>query len=326
MNETTLGTNILSGLITEAQNASTSAPHTPHGMDEPTSYFKKPAASFGTVNLNASYLPRLLPKDGNLSSSPLDVIKTMGGEKLTLSAAILHLSRVANAGSHIIVRANPNQALPTGREGLISLVSVAKFFNTIEAAPYISIADETDITASLLPVSRDEIIWSDALNKAVRFEIKRKDIKQIGNDVFVGEIMLSLIMGLARAADEILLNRIIGSLPAEFDPSLVSAQGLRFPELSAMIGTNGTGALVTANGELVAKPNISGWNGGIHAELTGDIDQTIIGAFNRSAVAIHEDISIICERRNLQGDLVVTAYANMVALMPDSSKFWTVTG
>jgi hypothetical protein len=325
MNET-LGTNILSGLITEAQNASTSASHTRPGFDEPTSYFEKPAASFGTVNLNASYLPRLLPKDGNLSSSPLDVIVTKGGERLTLSAGILQLSRVASAGSHIIVKADPNQALPTGREGSISLVSVAKYFNTIEAAPFISIADDTDITASLLPLSRDEIVWHDSLNKAVRFEIKRKDIKQIGNDVFVGEIMLSLIMGLARAADEILLSRIIGSLPVEFDPSLVAAQGLRFPELSAMIGTNGTGALVTANGELVAKPNILGWNGGIHAELTGDIDQTIIGAFNRSAVAIHENISITCERRNLQGDLVVTAYANMVALMPDPSKFWTVAG
>lgn len=326
MNETTLGTNILSGLITEAQNATTSAPHTRPGFDEPTSYFEKPAASFGTVNLNASYLPRLLAKDGNLSTAPLDVIQTMGGERLTLSAAILNLSRVASVGSHIIVREDPNQALPTGRDGLISLVSVAKFFNTIESAPFITIANDSDITASLLPVSRDQIVWDNSLNKAVRFEIKRKDIKQIGNDVFVGEIMLSLIMGLARAADEILLNRIIESLPAEFDPSLVATQGLRFPELSAMIGTNGTGAFVTANGELVAKPNISGWSGGIHAELTGDIDQTIIGAFNRSAVAIHENISITCERRNLQGDLVVTAYANMVALMPDPSKFWTVAG
>lgn len=48
----------------------------------------------------------------------------------------------------------------------------------------------------------------------------------------------------------------------------------------------------------------------------------MIGAFNRSAVAIHEEITLTAERRNLEGDLIFTALANVVPLVPDASRFW----
>lgn len=312
----TQATNVFRSVIDTAANAVDSAPIQPPGYLEPTAYFKKPAASVGTINLNASYLPDLLPDEGGISSIPMDVIQTPGGERLTVAAGILQLSRVAAMGSHIIIRSDPSRAVPTGKEGKVILLErVAKYFSSIEAAKFDFINDDEQMNASTRPVSRAEISWPDSYTHGVRHEIKRHDIKLLGNDTFVNETMLALILGLARAADAELLGRITAASPEPFDPAKVAAAGLRMNEVRALVGTNGTAAGWNGAGQFVAA-------GGVLADTTGDTEQTIIGAFNRSAVAIHEEITLTAERRNLQGDLVFTAYANIVPLVPDPSRFW----
>ncbi|MCY1293302.1 hypothetical protein D9M70_425580 [compost metagenome] len=60
------------------------------------------------------------------------------------------------------------------------------------------------------------------------------------------------------------------------------------------------------------------------AELTPVTADTIVGSFSRAAVAVHEDIRLVAERTNRQGELILTAWANMQALLPLPGAFFKV--
>lgn len=248
-----LASNVFRSIIEEAANQTGSTPIIPPGYVEPLRYFKKPAATIGTVNLSASYVPDLMPKDGNLTNAAMDPTQTPGGEKMTMAAAILQLSRVSAMGAHIIVRADPTRAVPTGLEGKVILLErVAKYFSSVEAAKLDLLTDDEDMPSSPRPVSRALISWPDSYTHGVRYEIKRRDIKQLGNDTFVNETLMAILLGLARVADAELLSRITSASPTEFSPAKVAAAGLRMDEVRALVGTNGTGAGWNGAGQFVA--------------------------------------------------------------------------
>lgn len=308
-------------LLIDATNQQMATPIIPPGFIEPTTYFKKPAATFGTLNLATSELQVLFDKQGRLVDSKGNTIvapiATPGGERFTLEAGILQMSRTAAAGAHVVVRPDPDKAQAIGpADPMLGIERQIKYFNTVEAAPFADVTDDADVSASVLPVHRSTINWSASGQKGVRFEVKRRDLKAIGNDVFVDEVLLSLVLGLARQADAVLLAAIKAATPAAFTLAAAAAQGLRIDDLRALVGTNGNGATWRGDGAFTAA--------NIPADLTADTDITVAGAFNRAGVAIHEDVTVTAERRNLQGDLIVTAYANMIPLLPDAAKFWTV--
>lgn len=314
-----LASNVFRTLIESAVNQTASTAITPPGYVEPLRYFEKPAASVGTVNLSESYLPDLMPKDGNLTNAAMDPSQTPGGEKMTMAAAVLQLSRVSAMGSHVIVRSDPTRAIPTGLDSKVILLErVAKYFSCVEAANLEMLTDDEEMPVSARPVSRVVISWPDSHTHGVRYEIKRRDIRQLGNETFVNETLMAILLGLARVADAELLSAITAASPAEFSPSSVAAAGLRMDEVRALVGTDGTSAGWNGAGQFVAA-------GGVLADTTADTDLTIVGAFNRSAVAIHEEITLTAERRNLEGDLIFTAFANVVPLVPDVSRFWVVS-
>src|SRR5690606_1575138 len=124
----------------------------------------------------------------------------------------------------------------------------------------------------------------------------------------------AIMFGLAQAADRTLLAAIVTETPAAFTHGAAAARNLEFAELRALVGTDGTGATVDAAGSLRAA--------GVLADYTPTIEETVIGAFNRAAVAVHPEIVVHAERRNLQGDLVLTVFANLLPLVPDSGAFW----
>ena len=165
--------------LANAQNQTNSMPIIPPGFVEPTAYLAKPAATTGTLNLATSELPVLIGKDGNLTAAP---IATPGGETLTMAAAILQASRVAAAGAHIITRPDPSRAIAMGKTGGVALESIARYFNTIEAAPFATIPEADplavppvsgEVSVSTLPVSRAAIDWSNAPQAAVNVEDTR---------------------------------------------------------------------------------------------------------------------------------------------------------
>jgi hypothetical protein len=116
----------------------------------------------------------------------------------------------------------------------------------------------------------------------------------------------------------VLLSAIAATTPANFSLALAAAQGLKWGELRAIVGTSANGATVSQDGHLRA--------GGVPAELTADTASTIIGAFSRAGVAIGESVEVYFERIDSSGLLAVTAWASMLPLVPDASKFWLVPG
>lgn len=288
------------------------AAHTPVGFSEPTAYIPKPAAVSGVLGLDSSELPKLLNENGRLVRVP---VAALGAKSLKLSAAIAELSLVAQAGAHLIIRPEQDSAIPTGHKGIVALKRAASSFNTIDAATFSTVPDDVDLLPSVFPVHSAAIDWSTAAAMGVRFEVGRQYQKQVGVELIAEELMLSVVLGIARAADAALLAAINVNAPAPFTLGGAAARGIRFGELRSLIGSAGNGAAIGQDGALRAL--------GVPAELTPDMVGTVIGAFNRSAVAIHEEISLHVERRNTQGDLIVTAWMNLIPLVPEAGAFFS---
>lgn len=299
--------------IEEARRAVAFTHHTPPGFDEPTHIVRKSPSISREINLNRAFLPSLFDKDGKLIRTPAAKI---AATTIPLSAAILNASRVAAAGAHVIVQPEPSRAVPTGKTGDVVLQRNATAFRTVSAAHFGIVADGDDVPTAPHPALSAEIDWQSSVSRALRMEFKRTDQRALESGFLHAEIVAAIVMGLARAADEVLLAAIAATAPTPFSLAKVAAQGLKFDELRGTVGTAGAGATVNQDGDLRAA--------GIPSELTADLAATIVGAWDRAAVAIHEDLPIHFERLNTQGDLVVTAWANLIPLVPDQAKFWTV--
>ncbi len=306
-------TNPLIEMIAEAQRALPHHTVQREGSADPL-YIKKKAASLRTLNLKSSFLPALIGQDGTtLTAAP---IANMAGEKLPMSAAIIEASRVAKAGAHIIIRPDQTRAIAMGERGGVALVNQASHFVTVEAAPFATVADDADVPVSLIPVARAQLDWETAPSIGVRFHLNHKTQKDIGNDQYAAELMAAITIGLARAADKLLLAAIANTTPAAFTLGAAAAQGIASHELRGLVGTNGAGAAFNDKGLLMAS--------GVPAEMSADLAGTLIGAFNRCAIAIHEDVSVLAERTSAAGALDVTCWASMIPLVPDAGKFWSV--
>lgn len=306
--------NQIADMISEARNA---APYhvKARGIEAEPIYIKKKAASFRTLNLKASQLPALIAKDGkSLIAAP---IANMAGETIPMDAAIISASMAAKSGAHILIRPDQTSAMPVGTSGEVVLAKQVSHFVTVEAAPFATVEDDEDAALSDLPVSRAHLDWENAASVAVRFQLSGSSQKEPGAEQYADELMTAISIGLARAADKLLLAKIVESAPETFSIGKVAAQGISANELRGIVGTGGAGGSFNNDGKFMAS--------GVPAELTGDMQETIIGAFNRCAVAIHEDVSILAERINANGALNVTCWASMIPLVPDTGKFWAVS-
>lgn len=297
----------------EARRAVAYTHRTPDGFDTPTHTVRKSPAISGALNLNRAFLPNLFDKDGKMIRTP---VAKIAATTIPLSAAILNASRVAAAGAHVIVQPDPSRAIPTGRTGDVVLQRNASAFRTVSAAHFGIVADDADVPTISHPALSAGIDWQSSVTRALRMEFKRTGQRALESELLHAEIVAAIVMGLARAADETLLAAVSATAPTPFSLAKVAAQGLKFDELRGAVGTAGAGATVNQDGDLRAA--------GIPSELTADLADTIVGAWDRAAVAIHEDLPIHFERLNTQGDLVVTAWANLIPLVPDQAKFWTV--
>lgn len=282
-----------------------------HGIEP--QYIPHPAAAMRSLNLKTEFLPAILDADGNLMTVPAG---NLAGETIKMDAAIAQSSRVATAGASVIIRPDQARAIPVGTRGDIALVSQAGHFVTIEAAPFASIADDAIVNESPIPVSRAELNWDNAIKKSVRFKVSHREQSAIGNNQYSLELLTCIPLGIGRACDAVLLEAINAASPGVFSISAAAAQGIKASELRGLIGTAGNGAEFRTDGTLVAA--------GVSAELTADMNGTVIGAFNRSGIAIHEEITVMAERLNSNGDLIVTCWISLIPLVPDVEKFWHV--
>jgi len=190
-------------------------------------------------------------------------------------------------------------------------------FPRLEPATFSNVADDADVAVSAnLPMHRATMDWSQAQGVAVRFEVPRSTQKDYDQELFSDELLLALALGLGRATDRLMLAAVAAATPAPFSLAAAAAQGLKAGELRALIGTSANGAEFRADGQLTAV--------GIAAELTADMAGTLVGAWDRAAIAISNDVHLLAERTAKNGTLAVTALAHMIPMLPDSSKFWSV--
>jgi hypothetical protein len=238
------------------------------------------------------------------------------GESLRLDAAIAAASRVVQAGAHLIVHANTGSDDAVGAEGVIGVRRRYSELRAIEAAPFNDpVADDGDLAISNHPVFSAAIDWENVRQLGVRIEIPRSELRNPGLESIAAEIMAAVTLGVARAADRLVLQECAASAAAGFTLAAAAARGLKFDELRGFSCLDGAGA-VGPDGRLRVA--------GIPAELSGDCAVSVVGAFSRCGIAIHDEIVLHLERRGLSGGLTATAWITAQALVPSGvGAFWT---
>jgi hypothetical protein len=130
--------------------------------------------------------------------------------------------------------------------------------------------------------------------------------------------MRAIPAGLGVALDGLLLRSLsTATADASADPpSVVHAicgrTGLRWGELACIVGQNSWQAETHGTTLHV---------GGVHAEHSAGAGHTIVGAFDRCALAVSPEVMVLIERRDASGKLVVTAWCDATALIPDPAYF-----
>lgn len=230
------------------------------------------------------------------------------GKQTDLSASLLENSLVAQAGARIII-------IPEGPSmgtGDVVMVQRPSAFVVVEAGKLVAVDDGDDLVASDLPLKRIEL-GTDLPAVGVRFDLTRRQLKDLSNAVTTDAIWTAIGLSMANEADRVLLAALNTAALSAFSLSKVATRGVRFDELRAIAGTAAAGAAVGADGILRVD--------GVRAELTNQTAGTVLGAFNRSAVAVQEDIRVTA-LRTLNGGVQITCFANMEALVPDLTAFW----
>jgi hypothetical protein len=271
------------------------------------------AGSSGVIRL-VDLVPRVPEEGTRMVSQP-------AGEEESLAAALARSSRFLQAGARFI----PVDTAPAANatEGPIPLWSRAGSFTVVNGADF-AIGDELNpLSASSLPVSSEQINIDLMESYGVRFELSRRTQKDMTGAELNARLVNAITFGIARAVEKIALGTLAdklleaggGTTMPTYSLSAAAAKGLRFGELAAIIGTSGTGATIT-DGVLRVS--------GVPAELTGEHSATFVGAFDRAAVAVMDDVRVLVERLDVNGAMAVTCWFDAMALVPDTGFFWSV--
>ncbi|ETD87798.1 hypothetical protein ACTTAL_12740 [Rhodobacter capsulatus] len=312
----------LAEILADARRQLGYADHTPAGMTEPTARIRKLAATNGALSLRA-LLPEIV---GTPSRPSMAETARPAGDALTLGEAVLANSRVLQAGAHLI--ALPEPKLIDGTAPAFSEVPAG--LRVVKPAPLAAIAltaGEGTVTATPLAdvIAAAALDRSAMTQRAFRVSLPRSTQKGVGEAQLAAEALHSIALGLGRAVDAQLLSALVAIAPAKFNLAAAAAKGLRFEELSAIIGTQGVGATTDA-GLLYAAcpPAVVGAapNPSVPAELTADMAETLVGAFDRFGVVVSPEIEVLAERTDATGGLVLTCWLDMAALIPDAGFVW----
>lgn len=310
--------NELRDLMRAAMMAQPFRAHTPFSASQPNGYIPTPMKRAMVLPLRTTSLVGLFDADGNITHTPDGAL---AGEVITLSGGITANSRVANAGAHVILRTESTNVFQVGNttDAVVFERAPARFVN-VDAAPFATVAEDADAPsidkASIVHAADLTAAWGAAKMKALSMELKRSDLHSVKTDELLAEIMTATTLGLARAADELLLSAITAATPDAFTLAALASRGLQLGDVRALAGTSATGAAVGADGALRVA--------GVPAELTPDMAGTLIGAWDRAGVAINDEVTVIFERVNPNGRLALSVWATMLPVVPDPSVFWTV--
>lgn len=284
----------------------------------PRHVLPKRAASVMTMSLrNATALTQ--------PANPLRLLRSglpdagTAGKVIALDTALAASSRCVEAGSPVIVVPAAEEARIINGEPVFEQRDI--HFDLIEPTRATR-HNGNDLPLSPLGIFRDYVNVENMPSFGIHVSLSRREMKQFKEGELAASAMASIILGLGRAVDEVLLGTILYSNPSPFTLQAAAATGLRFTELRGMVGTDAKGAVIAANGGLVALAHMSTDTGGFPAELTDVMAETVIGDFSRAAVAIHEEIRLVADRTGTDGSMTLTAFAGIQALLPRPGVFW----
>ncbi|SBV50649.1 hypothetical protein XBLMG947_1430 [Xanthomonas bromi] len=312
----------LSQLFQAARNASPVNIRQPVGFAEPTHFLPTSTQQQSTLRLDQS-LPNLASyfnADGELRRIPEARPAVTDAMLDPLSAARAH-SRVAQAGSVLLLRDPHIQPQPTGLRGEVVLSRQVSGLTVIKPLALRPVADGAGIPdQTALPLLQSSVDWADERATPLygaRLVLSRADFRdRLHNGTLEQSLLASILAGIGAMADQALLTALSGANLPEFSLAAAATAGLPFNSLRALVGTAGAGASVADDGTLRAAR--------VLAELTDATAGTFVGAFNSAAVMLDHEARVIVDRGATDGSLVVTVYASAAALIPDLSKFWKV--
>jgi hypothetical protein len=315
---------LLHDLIDNALRAQPVRAHIPHGQDEPTGFIKTPTVRGLTLDPEGDSLPSLIaPKNSRVVRTPLAIL---AGEEIRIDAALMRGSKVAAAGAAIIVAPSNMKPVATGTTGIVAFERRPGSFVVVDPAKFATVEqlvdgeDDECPEAEGLPILRREIDFDssavDQVRKAFRITLSRRDRKEVDSVEYSAQVMTSIVLGIARACDEALLQRIKDFTPLPFTLGAAAAQGVSFGDLRGLVGTGGAGATVSPNADLRLA--------GAPAELTDTMAESYIGAFGHAAVAVHPDITLLVDRTKKNGDVVLQLWVELCPLLPAPDRFWAV--
>lgn len=284
------------------------------GYDEPA-YIKKPAASLRTLVLTKATLPKLNDR-GQLVRNPK---ANMAGEVIPCSTAIANASRVSAAGASMVFlpeHADPVIVETGSNSKIMATAAHPRQFVTVDPAGFAEIADDMEVPTTARPILMAPIDPDSLRQFSVRMKVNHKEQIDRGGQQVADEILASIVAGISQTVDKVFIEAVLATTPATFTLAAAAAKGAKVESLRALVGTAGAGAAFRADGQLIAA--------GIPAELTATTASTLVGWFERGAVVIGPDVSILAERLNVNGDLTVTAWFSLAAAIPDGDSFWTV--
>jgi len=261
-------------------------------------------------------LPDLIGADGRPSGTP-QVTRT--DETATLRTATIRSSACLAAGTHLLEI--PEGELVDMVDGKPVLDDQLAGFDLIRPAPFAPVeltGDEGEVALSDSPIARAQIDRAATEQLAVRFEILRSTLRTNGPDRIESQLLRAIPAGLGVALDGLMLRALsAATADASGDPPTVVHEicgraGLRWAELACIVGQNSWAAETHGTTLHVS---------GIHAEHSAGAPHTIVGAWDRCAIAASPEIEVLIERRDASGKLVVTAWCDAQALVPDASYF-----
>lgn len=302
-------TNPVAHAAAEARHAMGFHEHFTPGIEEPK---RIPMDAVGSSGMRLDRAMSLAgAKDGVYG---LNMVPAGETNDLDPRSVIEANSRVVTAGARLII-AHPKPAPNFGTQPVFyhddALVRVT------DPAAFATLADGADAPLSAMPIHDAAFGWGATPHQAFRAKITRADHRAVGGDQLNDAFMVAILRGLGELADKLLLQSILAATPAAFTFGAAAARHAKYDELRALVGTAGTGAGIAGDGSFRA--------GGVFAELTAATDKTVVGLFNRAAIAFRPELSVHVKRLNVVGDTELIVFANAQAVVPNpAGDFWTV--
>lgn len=299
---------------------------------------KTEASVEGSLSLDVM-LPSLLSQDGHIDIDP--PFQNAGAE-FRLDTILRSSSRALGAGATLIEMPDDTVRVRAGSE--VILGSRTLKYGTFEAAhfslvdfppvpideiedpeaegqvpepePEAPIAEpEIEVQVTEPPFHNSELDRDTMVSRALAFKFTRRQLKDKSSQRLASELCWSIAQGIGRAVDATLFDAI-AALPANaWGMSKAAGTGIPFDTLRAVVGTGALGA-TASEGALYVQ--------GVPAVLSPDLTPTIVGAWSRAAVVIDPDIRVQVTRIGLSGELGITVWLSLQALVPNPAMFWTV--